>query len=76
VLLSPSKAHELIKEGAVRALANAGRMQPYTLGLPIHGRLRFPDKTVADAFRPSRAQRVDDYTFEALFESALDIHNF
>ncbi|MCE5258541.1 MAG: M55 family metallopeptidase [Chloroflexi bacterium] len=76
LLTAPAKAHELIKEGAVHALQNAARCVPYALELPIRGRLRFPDKSTADAYHPSRSTRIDDYTFEATFENARDIYFF
>ncbi|MHB9031848.1 MAG: M55 family metallopeptidase [Anaerolineae bacterium] len=76
LLLPPQRAHDLIKEGAVQALRNAANCKPYVIDLPIRGRLRFPDKSTADAYRPGRAVRVDDYTFEATFESARDIYFF
>jgi|GEM_PF-4406041 hypothetical protein len=46
------------------------------MDLPISGRLRFPDKSIADRFQPRRGRRVDDHTFEATFERALDIYEF
>ncbi|MHB1357253.1 MAG: M55 family metallopeptidase [Anaerolineae bacterium] len=75
-LLAPAKAHELIKAGARRAVSIADKMQPYKIEMPIRGRLRFPDKTVADGFQTSRSKRIDDYTFETTFDKASDIHHF
>ena len=75
-LIPPQKAHEMIRAGAQEAMKRARLCQPYTPATPIVGRLRFPDKTVADRFRPVRSRRVDDYTFEATFESPLDIYGF
>jgi D-amino peptidase len=76
VLLAPSKAHELIASGAAQALKLAKETKPYRIETPIRGRLRFPDKTVADEFHPSIAKRVDDYTFEAIIEQARYVHIF
>ena len=75
-LLSPAAAHELISAGAHEAMSRAAARQPFTMDLPIRGRLRFPDKSTADSFRTGRAVRTDDYTFEAEFERALDIYGF
>ena len=75
-LLSPAAAHELIREGAREAMGRVATTQPFTMDLPIRGRLRFPDKSTADSFRPGRAVRTDDYTFETQFERALDIYSF
>ncbi len=33
------------------------------------------DKSIADNFRPTRSARIDDYTFEATSERALDIYD-
>lgn len=76
LLLAPAAAHDLIREGAKEAMARVPQCQPFVMELPIHGRLRFPDKSTADGFRPARARRVDDYTFEATFERALEIYEF
>ena len=76
LLLSPTQAHEQIRSGASDALKRLDACEPFRMELPIHGRLRFPDKSTADGFRPVRAKRVDDYTFEAQFDRALDIYEF
>jgi len=76
LLLSPSEAHDLIREGAKEAMGRTARCKPYVVETPIHGRLRFPDKSTADGFRPVHARRVDDYTFETVFERAIDIYEF
>lgn len=76
LLMAPEAAHEAIREGTVRALARLEACQPYTTEIPITGLMRFPDRTRADAFQPKRGQRVDDYTFQATFDSALQIYEF
>jgi len=75
-LPAPETARGLLREGAAKAVENAGRCRPFTMELPIRGRLRFPDKARADAQRPRRARRVDDCTFEAVFENATQIYEF
>ncbi|NOY81747.1 MAG: M55 family metallopeptidase [Kiritimatiellaeota bacterium] len=75
-LLAPQEAHARLRAGAARAVHCLPERRPFSLELPIRGRLRFPDKSRADAFRPRRSNRVDDYTFEAVFERALDIYEF
>ena len=75
-LVAPEKAHEMIKDGARQAMRWIDRCKPHTLTLPIHGRLQFRSKEIADGFEPRRAKRVDDRTFETTFESALDIMKF
>jgi len=75
-LLAPEKAHDLIREGAREAMRRVGTAEPYVLEMPIRGRLRFPDKSNADAFRPRLSKRVDDYTFEAEFQDATQVYYF
>jgi len=76
LLLSPEAAHEAIRVGAREAIARCGACQPFTMDLPIQGRLRLGDKVRADAHQPRRARRVDDCTYEAVFDSALEIYEF
>ncbi|NLV74843.1 MAG: aminopeptidase [Chloroflexi bacterium] len=76
LLLAPEAAHDRLREGARQALGRTSQCRPYRLELPIRGRLRFPDKSVADRFVPARATRVDDYTYDASFDSARDIYFF
>lgn len=75
-LLAPAAAQALIQEGAREALRRVSRCKPFVMELPVRGQLRFPDKSTADAYRPIRACRPDDYTFEATFECALEIYEF
>jgi D-aminopeptidase/GNAT superfamily N-acetyltransferase len=75
-LVPPQRAHEMIQEGAKRALGCIGRCKPYAFSLPIHARLQFGTKDFADDFTPKLSKRVDDRTFEATFGSALDILGF
>ncbi len=76
MLLAPGAARELIREGAQEAMGRGGGCEPFVMELPIEGRLRFPDKSTADGFRVRRGRRVDEHTFEATFERALDIYEF
>lgn len=76
LLLAPAAARELIREGAQKAMGRVDVCEPFVMDLPISGRLRFPDKSIADRFQPRRGRRVDDHTFEATFERALDIYEF
>ncbi|HHX40901.1 MAG TPA: M55 family metallopeptidase [Armatimonadetes bacterium] len=75
-LVPPLAAHTLLREGACEAMARVAQCHPFVMETPIQGRLRFPDKSTADGFRPVRAKRVDDYTFEAQFADARFIHEF
>ena len=75
-LLPPHRAHELLREGAVRAMGVIPQCKPFKISLPIEGRLQVGTKEIADAMRPTRAKRIDDRTFVATFDSPLDILKF
>ena len=76
LLMAPPAAHAAIRQGAIDAMGCVQRCGPYVIDLPIQGRLRFPNKSTADEFRPNLSRRLDDYTFEATFASPLDIYGF
>ncbi|MFW6157798.1 MAG: M55 family metallopeptidase [Planctomycetota bacterium] len=76
VLLAPSLARDRIREGAKEAVGRAAGCRPYKIDLPIRGRLWFPSKETADRRRTDLGERVDDFTFEATFETALDVLRF
>ena len=76
LLLAPETAHRRIREGAKEAMSRISHSEPFVMKPPIRGRVRFPDKSTADGFRPKRAHRVDDYTFEVDFERACDVLEF
>ncbi|MFA4016411.1 MAG: hypothetical protein RUDDFDWM_001514 [Candidatus Fervidibacterota bacterium] len=75
-MLSPKRARELIREGAKEAMRRIRHCKPLKLQLPIKGELKVGSKEIADQIRPKRAKRVDDVTFVATFESALEILDF
>ncbi len=75
-LLAPARAHQLLREGAVRAMKAVPRCKPFKMPPPIEGRLQVATKEIADAIKPVRARRVDDRTFVAVFENPQDILKF
>jgi len=75
-LIPPKRAHEMLQEGACKAMRLIGKREPFKMDLPIQGCLRFPDKSTADAYRPVRGKRVDDHTFEAIFDRGIDVLEF
>jgi len=75
VLLPPAKAHQLIREGAIEAMKKIDKCKPFTMDLPIKGRLRFNKGEKGKNFKPKRAERVGE-VFEATFERALDVLEF
>jgi len=76
LLAAPKEARQWIKEGARQAMGKIQDCRPFVMDTPIMGLLRFPDKSTADSFQPKRSRRVDDYTFEAGLESALEVYAF
>ncbi|MBI3946394.1 MAG: M55 family metallopeptidase [Armatimonadetes bacterium] len=76
LLMAPKDAHDRIREGAQQAMGRIRECRPFTMELPIRGRLRVGDKSIADARRTTRSRRVDDCTFETVFEIPLEIYSF
>ena len=72
-LVPPKRAREMIREGAREAMGRIDRCRPYKPDLPIHGRVQFGSKEIADRFEARRSTRIDERTFEATFERALDV---
>ena len=75
-MLAPEAAWDLIAESAAKALAQVGQCKPYKIDLPIHARLRFPTRETADAAGCLRSKRVDEFTYERLIESPLEVVRF
>ena len=76
VLVPPLAAHTPPARRRARGDGAVEQCRPFVMETPIQGCLRFPDKSTADGFQPRRSTRVDDYTFEAVFEDARFIHEF
>ena len=75
-MIAPSKAVELIRGGAAKAMGVIGQCRPYRIEFPAKGRLQLKDKETADAYGGAASQRVDERTFERIIESPLDIYRF
>ena len=75
-MVPPRRAWEMIKETAAEALTRAEQCRPYKIDVPIHARLQFGTKEIADAAKCSLSKRIDDRTFERTIDSPLDIHKF
>jgi len=75
-MLAPQRAQGLIREAATEAVGRIGRCQPYAIDVPIHARLEFATKEIADAAGCSLATRIDDRTFERTMDSPLEIYRF
>ncbi|HID11938.1 MAG TPA: hypothetical protein EYP17_11660 [Candidatus Latescibacteria bacterium] len=75
-MLPPERAREEIREAAREAAERASSLKPFTLPLPIEGKLVFGKGEYADKFNPKRARKVDERTFIATFQSALEVLDF
>ncbi len=75
-MLPPKRAREEIRKGAREAVMKAPSLKPFILPLPIEGKLVFGKEEYAEKFKPKRARKVDDLTFVATFQSALEILEF
>ena len=75
-MIPPSRAHELIRAAAAEALGRIGQCRPYTIDLPIHARLQYVTKEIADGARCALSTRIGDLTFERTIESPLDVCRF
>jgi D-amino peptidase len=79
-VLPPQVTAGMITRGVQEAAARAGRIAPYKIAVPIKVRLQFPTKELADGHEANRRKnspdwpgiRVDQRTFEATLNSALD----
>jgi len=75
-MVAPSRARELIRRAAAKALGRIGECKPYRIKAPIKARLQFATKEIADGAKCSRSTRVDDRTFERTMKSPLEIYRF
>jgi len=75
-LLAPDEAHRLLRQGATRALKQIHPCRPFRIRVPIEGKLEVKSKEAGDGLRLQRAKRVEDRTFQATFDSPLDILRF
>lgn len=75
-MVPPQRAWEMIRSGAADAIKRVAQCKPYKLDLPIHARLRFPTREIADAAGCPFSKRVDDLTYERTIESPLDVVRF
>ena len=75
-MVAPGKAHEMLRAGATRAVRNVSTCKPYTIDFPATVRVQFGSKEIADGAKFQKAQRVDDTTYEATIDSALEAIRF
>lgn len=76
VLIAPERAHEMIAEGAREALSRVDRCEPFTMDLPIEGKMVIQTPEYARNRGTRLGEKINDNTWVAEFESALDIYNF
>jgi len=75
-MIPPQRAWELIRKGAAEALGRVGQCKPYQIDLPIHARVSYLTREIADGAGGRLSKRVDATTFERVIESPLDIVKF
>lgn len=77
-LFPPSNVHKELTNAVEKAVRNNGSFKPFTLPLPIAGRLSFPKKETADSYKKKSEQtrRIDDFGFERIFNENKDILEF
>ncbi len=75
-LVSPQMVHMMLREAAARAVKHAENCEPYTIDLPAKVRVQFGSKEIADKASFKNATRVDDVTYEATIETALEVVRF
>jgi len=63
LMLAPKRARALIREGAAKALALAGKAKPYSIDFPATIRWQFKDSGYVDRLG-SGARRIDGHTVE------------
>ena len=75
-LVPPQLAHMMIRDAASAAVKNVAKCKPYQIELPATVRVQFGSKQIADSRSYAKAKRVDDLTWEAQIESALEMVRF
>ncbi len=83
LMIAPSKARDMIRQGVKQAVEkiHTGRFKPLRTKLPLHVRLQFPTKELADGHEAQRRQhdanwpgrRADETAFEGILESPLEL---
>jgi len=73
ICLAPSKARELIRAAAKRALGKIEKIKPYKVKTPIELKLECSTTDVADGCERGGAERLDGFTVRRVVSSALDI---
>lgn len=74
-MLPPEKTKTMIRKGAKKAMGRIGKMKPYTMLMPLHGRMERLVEPMAEGTweQMDAAERV---VKEKVFTSALDIYTF
>ena len=75
-LIPPQLAHMMLRDAGNRAVKNAPQCKPYTIDFPTTVRVQFGSKETADRASFQKAKRVDDVTFEAEIDNALEMVRF
>jgi D-amino peptidase len=77
-LIPPVAVRRSLIAAADKAVRNIRLLRPYTMKTPVTGRLAFPSKQLADGYKakPPLTRRIDDLTFERVFENLRDVAEF
>lgn len=76
ILIPPEKAHEMLREGAAEALQRVETCRPFTMVLPIEGKLVIQNPEYAKDRGSTLGKKINENTWVATFESPLDIYKF
>jgi len=75
-MVSPTRAHEMIRCGAREAIEKIGVCRPYRMDLPIQARLEKLTAMLPSTASPQMVATAPRQTLEKVCESALDILRF
>ncbi|MFW6161434.1 MAG: M55 family metallopeptidase [Planctomycetota bacterium] len=75
-MLAPTRACELVREGAAEAMGRIEEARPYLIDRPIRARLQFATKDIADQACCERSTRIDERTYERTMQTQLEVYQF
>jgi len=75
-MIAPRKARAMIREAAAKALTRIEQCTPYAIDVPIHARLSFATRELADAAGCKLSTRIDELSYERTIQDPLEIHRF
>lgn len=76
ILIAPERAHQMLRQGAAECLKRIDRCPPFTMELPIEGKLVVQTPEYAEKRGSNLGRKIDENTWVASFDSPLDIYRF